>query len=136
MARVHARPHQADAPLSPAMAVSDRHEQLLRRAYVAFNARDVDGALKMMHADVDWPNGMEGGRVHGKEAVREYWERQFGLIDSHVEPRRIEHRPDGQVVVTVHQLVRDPAGKVISDETVEHHYLIAAGLIKSMEIQS
>ena len=39
-----------------------------------------------MHPDVDWPNGMEGGREHGHAAVRDYWTRQFGLIDSHVEP--------------------------------------------------
>jgi hypothetical protein len=37
-------------------------EQLLRRAYEAFNARDIDAALALMHLDVDWPNGMEGGR--------------------------------------------------------------------------
>src|SRR5262245_31707429 len=38
-------------------------EELLRKAYVAFNARDIDGALALMHADVAWPNGMEGGTV-------------------------------------------------------------------------
>ena len=78
--------------------MSDPQEQLLRRAYEAFNARDVDGALATMHADVDWPNGMEGGRLHGHQEVREYWRRQFDLIDSLVEPRQIEQRPDGQVV--------------------------------------
>ena len=52
-------------------------EELLRRAYAAFNARDIDGALALMHPDVDWPNGMEGGREHGHDAVRAYWERQF-----------------------------------------------------------
>jgi ketosteroid isomerase-like protein len=61
-------------------------EQLLRRAYDAFNARDVDGALALMHPDVDWPNAMECRREHGHEAVCAYWTRQFGLIDSHVEP--------------------------------------------------
>ena len=40
-------------------------EALLERTYAAFNARDVDAVLAMMHAEVDWPNGMEGGRVHG-----------------------------------------------------------------------
>lgn len=40
-------------------------EQLLRRAYEAFNARDIDAALALMHLDVDWPNGMEGGRERG-----------------------------------------------------------------------
>lgn len=29
---------------------------LLTKAYGAFNARDIDAALWMMHPDVDWPN--------------------------------------------------------------------------------
>jgi ketosteroid isomerase-like protein len=35
-------------------------ERLLRAAYEAFNARDIEGALELMDPDVDWPNGMEG----------------------------------------------------------------------------
>lgn len=30
-------------------------ERLLRRAYDAFNTRDIESALALMHADVDWP---------------------------------------------------------------------------------
>jgi nuclear transport factor 2 (NTF2) superfamily protein len=63
-------------------------QQLLRSAYKAFNARDIDAALAAMHHDVKWPNGMEGGYVHGREAVRDYWTRQRGKIDPHVEPLR------------------------------------------------
>lgn len=111
-------------------------EQLLRRAYEAFNARDIDGALAMMHADVDWPNGMDGGRLHGHGEVGEYWRRQFDSIDSRVEPRHTEQRPDGQVVVTVHQVVRDRAGKVISEDTVEHWYVINEGMIERMVIHN
>jgi ketosteroid isomerase-like protein len=44
-------------------------EAPLRRAYEALNARDIDGALALMHPDVDWPNGWEGGRVHGHGLV-------------------------------------------------------------------
>jgi ketosteroid isomerase-like protein len=114
--------------------MSETHEQLLRRAYKAFNARDIAVALATMHADVDWPNGMEGGRVRGHQEVREYWERQFDLIDSRVEPQRIEQAPDGCMVVTVQQLVRDNAGQVISESTVEHRYVISDGLIERMDI--
>jgi hypothetical protein len=34
--------------------------QRLRRAYEAFNARDVEAALALMHSDVDWPNAIKG----------------------------------------------------------------------------
>ena len=49
------------------------HQDLLRRAYAAFNARDLEGALSTMHVDVKWPNGMEGGTVYGHDGVRQYW---------------------------------------------------------------
>ena len=39
-------------------------QRLLRSAYKAFNARDIDTALAAMHHDVEWQNGMEGGYVH------------------------------------------------------------------------
>jgi ketosteroid isomerase-like protein len=115
--------------------VSDAAERLLCRAYAAFNARDIEGALATMHTDVDWPNGMEGGRLHGHSEVREYWRRQFRMTDSRVEPRRIEQITDGQVIATVQQLVRDCAGNILSEDTVEHRYLISKGLIERMDIR-
>ncbi len=50
-------------------------EPLLRSTYLAFNARDIDAALELMHPEVDWPNAWEGGRVVGHAAVRDYWSR-------------------------------------------------------------
>lgn len=111
-------------------------EALLERTYAAFNARDVDAVLAMMHAEVDWPNGMEGGRVHGHRAVREYWTRQWGLIDPRVEPRGFTVEADGRVTVTVHQVVRDLAGTLLKEATVQHVYALDHGLIVSMEIRS
>ncbi len=42
-------------------------ESLIAQAYSAFNRRDIDGALTIMGANVDWPKASEGGRVVGKE---------------------------------------------------------------------
>jgi ketosteroid isomerase-like protein len=109
-------------------------EDLLRRAYAAFNARDIDRALAVMHPDVDWPNGMEGGRELGHDAVRDYWTRQFGVIDSHVEPESFEE-VDSKIVVEVHQVVRDLNGALLSDQQVEHVYTLRDGLIARMDIR-
>ena len=79
---------------------------LLTRTYAAFNARDVDAVLAVMHPDVDWPNGMEGGRVHGHAGMRDYWTRQWGMLDPHVEPRRFTTDDAGRVVVDVHRAWR------------------------------
>jgi ketosteroid isomerase-like protein len=88
-----------------------------------------------MHPDVDWPNGMEGGREQGREAVRQYWTRQFTMIDSHVEPEALEHAGDGRVAVRVHAVVRDLDGNVVSDGYVEHVYSFRGGLVAHMEIR-
>jgi ketosteroid isomerase-like protein len=102
--------------------------------YASFNARDIDAVLAHLAPDVDWPNGMEGGREHGHAAVRAYWERQFGLIDSRVEPVDITEREDGTVAVDVHQVVRSPAGELLSDSRVVHTYTLRDGLVARMDI--
>jgi hypothetical protein len=108
---------------------------LLKRTYAAFNARDIPAVLAMMHAGVEWPNGMEGGTVHGHEGVREYWTRQWTVVDPHVDPRAFRRDEAGRTIVSVHQVVRDMAGSLLLDRMVEHAYVIEDGLIRSMEIR-
>ena len=109
--------------------------ELIRRAYQAFNARDIDGALATMQPDVEWPNGMEGGTVHGHAGVRQYWTRQWSMINPHVEPMTFQVDEAGKVLVGVHQVVRDLSGNVLLDRMVEHLYLLEGELIRSMEIR-
>lgn len=111
------------------------HHVILSNAYAAFNARALDRALALMHETVEWPNGMEGGYVHGRDGVRAYWTRQWKMIDPHVEPRHMATAPDGRVVVDVHAVVRDLSGAVLVDQMVQHVYTIEAGLIRHMEIR-
>jgi hypothetical protein len=117
------------------VAVAAEVEALLRRMYEAFNARDVDAVLATMHDDVDWPNAWEGGRVHGRAAVRDYWTRQFAEIDPRVTPQAFAERPGGPVAVTVHQVVRTPAGDVLSDGDVLHVYALRDGLVERMDVE-
>ena len=50
----------------------DDDVKVLERIYDRFNARDIDGVLIALTDDVAWANAMDGGHVHGREAVREY----------------------------------------------------------------
>jgi len=109
--------------------------QLLEHAYVAFNERDVDAALTLMHPRVNWPNAWEGGRVVGRAAVRDYWERQFAEISSSVDPQRFTDDPDGSVTVDVRQVVHDAhTHELISDSTLRHRYCFEDGLIARMDV--
>ena len=110
-------------------------EQILRSAYRAFNARDINTAVELMHPDVDWPNAWEGGRVIGRAAVIDYWTRQFAAISSSVEPERFAGEPDGSITVDVHQVVRDAeTGELLSDSRVRHRYRLEGGLIVRMDV--
>ena len=113
--------------------MTDRRD-VLTRADAAFNARDIDGADRHARGR-DWPNGWEGGRVRGHEQVRDYWIRQWAAIEPTVEPVGFRTDREGRTVVSVHQVVRDLHGRVVSDGMVAHVYRIEDGLIRSMEIR-
>ena len=108
--------------------------ELLRAAYAAFNARDIDAALALMTADVAWPRAFKGGFVQGPEEVRAYWTEQWSEIDPRVEPVAFHPEEEGKVLVEVHQVVRDLAGTTLADVHVGHRFTIKQGLIQRMEV--
>ncbi len=108
---------------------------VLTEAYAAFNRRDIDAVLRLMQLDVNWANGIEGGRVHGLDTVREFWTRQWETVYPRVEPESFKTETDGRINVTVHAVVRDLEGNIVHDGTVEHLYSFENGLVKSMEIR-
>ena len=110
------------------------HEELIKKAYDAFNERDIDRVLSCMHDDVHWPNGWEGGWVDGHAQVRDYWTRQWKELNPLVEPVFFRETADGKLEVLVHQQVKDVVGNLLSDSMVKHTYIIDENLIKEMEI--
>lgn len=111
------------------------NEQRFRSFYDAFNSRDTEKLLAAMTGDVDWPNGWEGGRVHGRDQVRSYWQSQWAELDSRVEPITISSQPDGRVTVEVHQYAHDLAGEMLWDGRVRHVYELRDGLVARMDIE-
>jgi ketosteroid isomerase-like protein len=103
--------------------------------YAAFNRRDVDRVLAMMSDDVDWPNAWKGGRLVGREAVRDYWTAQWTEIDPHVEPLAVTERADGRLAVRVRQVVRSPDGELLGDGEVVHLYRLDDRLIRRMDVE-
>lgn len=79
---------------------------------------------------------MEGGFNNDREAVREYWTRQWQQIGPRVEPVQILPDEAGRWHVKVHQVVGDLAGNLLVDQTVYHLYTITDGLVKRIEVAS
>ena len=109
--------------------------ELLRRVYALFNSREIESVLAAMHPDVVWANGMEGGHVHGRDEVRSYWKRQWAIVDPTVEPIDLSSNGKGEVVVNVHQVVRDLKGNLLADRLVIHVFQVQNGLIQRFDIR-
>lgn len=108
---------------------------LIKKAYAAFNARNINAALATMHPEVQWPKAFEGGYVSGHHAIREYWTRQWTEINPRVEPIKFNERPDGTLEITVHQTVKDLQGNLMFDGPVKHIYTLQANLLRRMDIE-
>jgi hypothetical protein len=109
-------------------------QALISQAYAAFNERDIDGTLALMSETISWPKASEGGRVVGKQAIREYWTRQWSEFDPYVYALELNDRDNGKTEVRVHQLVKNLKGDVLSDTELWHIYTIKEGLIDRMDI--
>ncbi len=110
--------------------------EFIKQLYARFNARDIEALLSSMSEDVIWANGMEGGYVHGREGVRRYWTRQWAMIDPRVEPINSSIGANGEIVVEVHQVVRDLKGQLLADKMVGHIFQMENGVIKRFDIRA
>jgi hypothetical protein len=103
--------------------------------YAAFNRRDADTVLAFMSEDVSWPKASEGGRVLGRQAVREYWTRQWADFDPLVNVLEVIDRANDIIAVKVRQLVKNLRGNILSDTELWHVYTLTNGLIGRMDIE-
>jgi ketosteroid isomerase-like protein len=122
--------------------MSESDTQVIKRIYDCFNARDIDGVLAILADDVAWANGMDGGHVHGRQAVRDYWTRQWAIVSPHVEPVAFQKTKDGAVAVEVIQTVHDLNGQPLKeqshglkDKTVVHVFHMEGDKITRFDIQ-
>jgi hypothetical protein len=110
------------------------NQHFLQNLYDAFNRREIEIIISLMRPDVKWANGLEGGFVYGRDAVREYWNNQFKLIQPRLETLKFETDEKNRNIVTVHQIIRDLQGNLLADATVRQIFTIENGLISLYEI--
>jgi hypothetical protein len=115
--------------------MNEQTENLIKKAYSAFNSRDIDTALTTFHAEVQWPKAFEGGYVSGHDEIRKYWTRQWTEINPNVEPIGLNMRPNGTLEVEVHQIVKDLEGNQMFNGMVKHVYTLQDKLLIKMDIE-
>lgn len=114
--------------------IMSANREFLQNLYDAFNKREIETIISAMHPNVKWANGLEGGFVYGRDAVREYWTNQFKMILPELETLKFEVDESGRNVVTIHQIVKDLYGNLLADATVRQIFTIEDGLISLYEI--
>lgn len=110
------------------------NQQFLQNLYNAFNRREIETLLSLMRPDVKWANGLEGGFVYGRDAVREYWTKQFKEIQPELETLKFETDEHQRNIVTVHQIIRDLQGNLLADTIVQQIFTFEDGLISLYKI--
>jgi len=108
-------------------------EALLTRLYEAFNRKDIEAVISVLHPDVSWPNLFGGSRLQGHEAMRRMWREQFSKIDPEATPIRFLRQPDGSLTVLVSYVVRTLDGKVFTEEIATNTYRFKEGKVIDME---
>lgn len=112
--------------------VTGAEQDLLSRAYAAYNRQDVDGLLAFVGDDVDWPDG--SSRLRGKAAVGAYWSEQWTRTHTHDEPVAFSRWPDGRVAVRIDQVVRSLDGSPLTRGSFDHVFRIGGSYIVRLDI--
>ena len=113
----------------------DDAQALLTRLYEAYNRRDFAAFSVLLTADIDWPDQIQGGRLVGRDAVRDYWAANDKVITIDAAPVSFDARSDGRIAVDVNQIVCNLAGQVWSDTCVRHIFTLRDGKVARMDAE-
>lgn len=102
-------------------------EDLLRRAFDAYNRQDADALLTMVSIDVRWPDN--DGYVMEKGELRAFWRDQWAKTRTHDEVTGIERMDDTKFLVRLNQMVRTVDGTRLSAGSFCYGFTIENGLI-------
>ncbi|SDO05681.1 SnoaL-like domain-containing protein [Klenkia soli] len=105
----------------------------LTALYADWSAGDLTALVDRLHPQVDWPEPWSGGRVLGRAGVAEHLAQQARDVRFTVVPRQLVDTGRGWAV-TVHQVVRDADGDLLSDTTVLHTLTVDDDLVRRLDV--
>ena len=56
--------------------MASKYDSIINKDYSAFNARDIDETLSVMHPEVQWSQARDGGYISGHDEIRIDWTSQ------------------------------------------------------------
>lgn len=111
--------------------------ELVRRGYDAFNRGDIEGALEILHPDVEWSTylvpGPGGGTYRGHEGVRELWDDARNIFgDFRNDPERLMEAGD-KVVAFITVRGRGKASGIDVKARIAHVMTLRDGKVASVQ---
>lgn len=113
--------------------MTDR-QALIAELLIAWNEQDFAAAQRLLHPRVDWRDLMNGGRLSGPAAVRDYWHGVYSLVTSGSSIVETRLLGEDRVVVKILHSIRDKQGRLWSEEAVTQVFTFKDGLIIRMDV--
>lgn len=109
-------------------------DDLIRRAFDAYNRQDSGTLLALVTEDVLWPG--DAHTMRGKDALRAFLEHQWTRTRTHDEVIHVEERDGGYVVASLRQTVRSVEGRTLSTGEFRYGFVVDDGLIKQLKTRN
>lgn len=87
-----------------------------------------------MIEDVEWPDVANAAVLHGREAVRRYWEGQLAVARPHVVPTRYLEAGDDLVAVEDQRVDGLDGTALVPPHVVYHRYTFLDGPVRRMAV--
>jgi len=111
-----------------------RDEDRIAELYAAINARDLDATLACYAPDARFADGLEGGMVEGRDAIRAHFIQLFETIRVELAPIDLAREPDGRLRARLQVETRGPGGGLWQDDLVTVWYRLERGLIVEQDV--
>jgi hypothetical protein len=115
----------------------EKETALIKDLYENFNARKMEPILAKLTEDVMWANGMDGGYVHGHKDLRDYWERQWSILNPQIKPVSFRKTEEGSILVDALFSGQPMEGHTqgFKDMPAGHVFQFKDGLVSRFDIQ-
>lgn len=100
---------------------------LVREAYDRFNDADISGLIDLLDPDVELPDVLSGGTIRGTEAIRQYWEREFELVEPSILASEIVEVGDAVLVVVFQEIHERGSGQRLGQGVAAVHRVTFRG---------
>lgn len=108
---------------------------LIRLAVERFNTRDIDGLAALLHPMAEWPDLMDDKLIWGREAVRDYWERQLAVVSPLVVQHDFVPVGDDLVVASTQRVLdRDTGDDLMPASEIVQRFSFSDGLISRLRM--